>query len=113
MTYAIPLLVSCAISIWFCYWSISVYPGLRSRSCRIACFAIPVSLAAPLLVFSDTILAPLYDAMPLPLFFVWLGGATGEFIITLAIIETLVTLLVVALLGEKSKPNGQHMISQK
>jgi hypothetical protein len=113
MIYAIPLLVSCAISIWFCYWSTGVFATLRNRPCRIACFATPVVLAALLLTFADALLDPLYEAMPAPLLFNWLGGATGEFIIALAILETVFALLVTALVSEFLKVRARNVLRQK
>jgi hypothetical protein len=113
MIYAIPLLVSCAVSIWFCYWSTSVFTGLRSRPCRLACFATPIAIAVLLLVFPETLLEPLYLMMPEPLFFSWLGGATGEFVITLAILQTVFALLTAALVNELLKLRGGSGLRHK
>jgi hypothetical protein len=112
MLFAIPLLVSSALSIWFCYWSTGVFAGLRNRPCRIACFATPVALSGLMLTFSGIILDPLYEAMP-SLVFNRLGGTTGEFIIALAILETVFTLLIAALVGEISRFSGSRPIRQK
>jgi hypothetical protein len=112
MIFAIPLLVSCAVAVWFCYWSTSVFVGLRTRPCRVVCFATPVLLAVPALTFSDAILVPLYESMPSFLFFSWLGEATGEFVVTLAMIETIFTLLIMSLVNELSKLGGRRAASQ-
>lgn len=113
MILAIPLFVSCAISIWFCYWSSGVFVGLRSRPCRIACFATPLAIAVLFLCFSEAILVPLYQAMPAPLLFNWLGGAAGEFIIAIAIIETVFTLLIMALVSELLKARASSVLRHK
>jgi hypothetical protein len=110
MIYAIPLLVSCAISACFCYFSTSVYPSLRSQACRIACVASPFAIAALLLGFHDVLLDPLGEVMPGSPLFVFMGGETGELIIALAVMETAFSLLVTALVSEFSKPRkrGTH-----
>ena len=113
MIIAIPLLVSCAISIWFCYWSTGVFADLRSRPCRIACFATPLTISALFLCFSDAILIPLYLDMPSSVFFAWLGGATGEFIIALAILETVLALLITALVSELLKVRARSVLRHK
>ncbi len=113
MMYAIPLLVSCAVSIWFCYWSTDVLTGFHSRPCRVACFATPITIAVLLLVFPGTLLDPLYRMMPEPLSFSWLGGATGEFVIALAILQTVFALLIVALVNELLKLRGASVLRHK
>ncbi len=113
MIFAIPLLVSCAVSIWFCYWSTSVFKRLCTRPCRIACFATPFALAIPLLIFSGRSLAPLYDAFAGSDPFDLLGEAMGEFVVALAMVETVFTLLFMVLIDELSKLNGRRAISSK
>jgi len=103
LIYAIPLLVSCAISACFCYFSTSVYPSLRGRACRIACVATPILFAAMLLGSGDVILDWLWEVMPGSPLFDFMGGTTGELIIALAVVETALSLLVTALVSEFSK----------
>ncbi len=103
MIYAIPLLVSCAFSACFCYFSTSVYPSLRSRACRIACVTTPFVIAAMLLGSGEVLLDWLWEVMPGSPLFDFMGGATGELIIALAVVETALSLLVTALVSEFSK----------
>jgi len=110
MIFAIPLLVFCAVSMWFCYWSTDVIPGLRGRPCRVACFATSIAIAVLLLIFPETLLGPLYGLMPEPLFFSWLGGATGELVIAFAMLQTVFALLIAALVSEILKLRGGRVL---
>lgn len=90
-----------------------MFPPLRNRPCRVACFATPLVITALFLVLSGAILSPLYEMMPVPLFFNWLGGGTGEFIIALAILETVFALLMTALVSEVLKARSRTVLRHK
>jgi len=98
MIYAIPLVVSCFLALWFCYWITNVFSSLDNRPCRVACLTCPVLLAGFVITFQDLVLSPFGEFMegsPLPL-----GRQTAILAISFAVLLIVSTLLITTLIGQ-------------
>jgi hypothetical protein len=98
MIYAIQLVGSCFLAMWFCYWATGAFSSLHNRECRIACLSCPVLLSLLLIAFPDVLLNPLGDLTGV--FHLSPGRQGATLVIAVAMFLIICTLLITSLVGQ-------------